>query len=118
MLKCKICGKEIDKRDNGRGRIAKYCSEECRKEGLRRYRIEWRKDKRENDKEYYTERNRRQCEYARARRKNLKEQAYWAVAEEVGNVETIDEIYEILKKKTRIKENYYLEFINGNSSAV
>lgn len=112
LIECEVCGKTFEPAE-GRGRKPRYCSVKCRKEGLRLYRIGWRKEKRENDKEYYSRRMRDQNEVIKRRRANLKEQAILTIVDDVAQAETYEQIRQILEERCRVRNDYVKSLRNG-----
>lgn len=99
MLKCTVCGKEMEW--SGRGREKLYCSRKCRN-----------KHRSEYQKEYYRKRVTTDAEFRERHMDNirklnkLREQKYRTnkmrkLAERLYDTETVEEVLEILEANVR-----------------
>ena len=113
VVKCEICGKEFEFTKRPRGRNPRYCSTKCRKEGLRLYRMQWRHDKKENDKAYYAKRTEAQALVRKRRYATLKETAILTIVKDVAEAETAEQIREIIEERCRVRQDYIKSFRNG-----
>lgn len=74
MAKCIICGKEIEAGVLGKARAnAKYCSDECRQEGKRRYSSNYSRNRRKTDTAWRDKRRSESALYQKAYRERAKE---------------------------------------------
>lgn len=110
---CETCGKSFEFTKKPRGRNPRYCSTECRKEGLRLYRLKWRHDKKANDKAYYAKRAEAQAIVRKRRRADLNRMAMDTILKDIAEAKKLDEIKAILEERCRIKSAYVESFRNG-----
>lgn len=110
---CKVCGKDFQEAKCHTGNRRKYCSEECRKKFLKKYRNEYFKKRYYQDDEY---RKRVREDNARRlieNRKKDKATALRQLAEELYYADTIEDIEKILTEKTTIKAELYDKYAHS-----
>ena len=104
MAKCIICGKEIKAGVLGKARAnAKYCSDECRNEGKRRYSKEYSVVRRATDVEWRNRRRTEASEYQKAYRERKKALMLDGYAEQLAEMSDPDEIKEYLNEHFRLR---------------
>lgn len=104
MARCIICGKEIKTGVLGKARSnAKYCSDECRNEGKRRYSSAYSKKRRETDTVWRDQRRIEAAEYQRAYRERTKAKLMDEYASELAGMSNEEDIKEYLDEHFRLK---------------
>ena len=100
--KCVICGKELDDcRATGAVRInGKYCSQECRREGVRRYSSAYYIEKSKDDN-WRTHRSQQSAKRSKERREMLRDMFYKSRAEELAKMTDVDDIKNLLEEDFR-----------------
>lgn len=103
-MKCIICGKEIEPGVLGKVRAnAKYCSDECREEGKRRYSSTYAKERRATDEEWLKRRRAESALYQKAYRDRHKEAMLEECAEQLAKMSDASKVREYLDEHFRIK---------------
>ncbi len=99
VKKCVICGKELDDcKATGAVRVnGKYCSQECRREGIRRYSNAYYAEKSKND-DWRTHRSQQSAKRARERKEIIREMFYKSRAEELAKMTDVDDIIKLLEE--------------------
>lgn len=106
MAKCIICGKEIEPGVLGKTRSnARYCSDECRQEGKRRYSAEYAQNRRKTDTEWRDRRRSESALYQKAYRERHKDKAISEYAAALAGMNNAQEIKEYLNEHFRIKRS-------------
>lgn len=104
MAMCIICGKEIKTGVLGKARSnAKYCSDECRQEGKRRYSAAYSKKRRETDTVWRDQRRVEAAEYQRAYRERTKAKLMDEYVSELAGMANEEDIKEYLDEHFRLK---------------
>ena len=104
MTKCIICGKEIEPGVLGKARSnAKYCSDECRQEGKRRYSSEYSHNRRKNDTEWRERRKSESALYQKAYRQRVKDKLVSEHAAKILSMTDEEAIKGYLDEHFRIK---------------
>jgi hypothetical protein len=104
MTKCIICGKEIEPGVLGKARSnARYCSDECRQEGKRRYSSNYSRNRRKNDIEWRDKRRSESAMYQKAYRERLKTNAINEHAEKLAELTNPAAIKRYLDEHFRLK---------------
>lgn len=104
MTKCIICGKEIEPGVLGKARSnAKYCSDECRQEGKRRYSAEYSHNRRKTDEKWREKRKTESALYQKAYRMRIKDKLVSEHAAKILSMTDEEAIKEYLDEHFRIK---------------
>ena len=104
MAKCIICGKEIKAGVLGKARSnAKYCSEECRNEGKRRYSKAYAVNRRATDEQWREKRRAESSEYQKAYRERRKAILIDEHATALASFASKEEIKEYLNEHFRLR---------------
>lgn len=100
--KCIICGKELDNcKVTGTARVnGKYCSQECRREGVRRYSNAYYAEKSKDDN-WRAHRSYQSNKRARERKGMVLDIFYRSRAEELAKMTDVDDIKKLLEKDFR-----------------
>ena len=102
VKKCVICGKELDDcKATGTVRInGKYCSQECRREGIRRYSNAYYAEKSKDDN-WRAHRTQQSTKRAKERRETIRDMFYRSRAEKLAKMTDVDDIMKLLEKDFR-----------------
>lgn len=103
VKKCVICGKELDDcKVTGTVRInGKYCSQECRREGVRRYSNAYYAEK-SKDGKWRAYRSQQSTKRAKVRREMVRDIFYRNRAEKLAKMTDVDDIKKLLEKDFKV----------------
>ncbi len=106
LVKCKICGKEFEV-DKSRGRVPRFCSEECRRKAHTKTTTRNIMNRYHTDEEFRKKRVASNVSSNRRRREARREQALQELVVELMQADTSDEVRRLLEEKTRLKSYLY-----------
>ena len=99
MLKCAICGKEIEW--SGRGRKKKFCSMHCKNMSHKNDAREYYRRRMQEDAEFRERRLAASRYHSSRYAQQLRRETLEKLAEEVSKASTKEEIYALLDEKVR-----------------